>query len=208
MESNYEKAKKRTQETFLEYDQEEMIRRFGLRADEEFLFFEFSGLGCRVRRDNGLVECEDVSRSGYYEADFNAAMTVYDLLCWSKPDAKAGGEYVNMSSLHALSGAASAPSSGRLYGRFADAFDHKDGQLLEALKKLGGTPAEKGDAAAILTVFSDLKVLVRFWDSDEEFPSDLQLLWDKNVLSYIHYETVWYAGFTICERLLALMNTD
>lgn len=46
-----------------------------------------------------------------------------------------------------------------------------------------------------------LSVIVCFWDSDEEFPASLQILVDKNILKYMHYETVMFAISHLLKRL-------
>ena len=39
--------------------------------------------------------------------------------------------------------------------------------------------------------------------ADDEFDAQLQLLWDTGVLSYMHYETVWYAAGILMKQLRA-----
>lgn len=36
---------------------------------------------------------------------------------------------------------------------------------------------------------------------DDEFPASLQIFTDKNMLDYMHYETVWYAIIHMLERI-------
>ena len=49
-------------------------------------------------------------------------------------------------------------------------------------------------------------MIVRFWDSDEEFPATLQLLADKNILDYMHYETLMFALSYLLDRLKSEMD--
>ena len=46
--SNYEIMKERMAERFLTYDQEGIIRKLSLRADEEYLYLTFLSFGYRV----------------------------------------------------------------------------------------------------------------------------------------------------------------
>ena len=65
-------------------------------------------------------------------------------------------------------------------------------------RKVGG---HEVDAAALIEVFDGMKVQFRFWYSDEEFGPQLSLLWDRNVLQYMHYETVWFASCVLIGRI-------
>ena len=49
-------------------------------------------------------------------------------------------------------------------------------------------------------------MILRFWDSDEEFPATLQLLVDKNILDYMHYETLMFALSYLLDRLKSEMD--
>lgn len=57
-----------------------------------------------------------------------------------------------------------------------------------------------------LALFPFLPVIVRFWESDEEFPASLQILTDKNMLDYMHYETVMFALSHLMSRLKEEMD--
>ena len=58
-----------------------------------------------------------------------------------------------------------------------------------ACEKLGGVPVGKADVGYQLQLFEFLPVRLNFWNSDEEFPASLRLLWDFNLLDFMHYET-------------------
>ena len=73
--------------------------------------------------------------------------------------------------------------------------------LKQACVTLGGVQGGRGDVAYRIPMFEFLPVQFAFWQSDEDFPADVQLLWDKNVLDYMHYETLWYAAGHLMKRL-------
>lgn len=202
--SNYERTKNQMCAEFLGYDQEKMIERFGFEADERFLKFRFLGSGCRVDRQTGVVECADPATGEFSAADFNEAMTVYDLLCWSKPGAAPCGRYMNLQSLARLCGAASWPGNSG-FAEQARLFDGRTEALVKAAERLGGRPVSGGDAAAEIPVFGELRAILRFWASDDEFEPQLQILWDENTLMYMHYETAWYASAALLRRVCALV---
>ena len=73
--------------------------------------------------------------------------------------------------------------------------------MSHACERLGGEKREKGDTAYELQMFSFLPMVLRFWDADEDFPSSLQLLVDKNILDYMHFETTMFALGHLLQRL-------
>lgn len=203
--SNYEKMKRQMQSEFLKYNQDSMIKKFPIDADEEYLTFDFMGGLCRVHRQTGFVECKYIYTDVFQEADYNEAMTVYDLLCYSKSDAVPAGQFVNMKSISKFHTALSGSASG-FYSREAQRFDKQNTALCDALEKLGGTIDSSGDVAAQIPVFCGLNLLFRFWNSDDEFEPEIQFLWDANVLAYMHYETVWFANGIIVRRVCEIME--
>lgn len=65
--------------------------------------------------------------------------------------------------------------------------------MRKACQNLSGRKLAGGDVAYELDMFPFLPVIIRFWESDEEFPASLQILTDKNMLDYMHYETLMFA---------------
>ena len=49
-------------------------------------------------------------------------------------------------------------------------------------------------------------MILRFWDADEEFPASLQILVDKNILDYMHYETLMFALTHVLGRIREEMD--
>lgn len=198
--SNYEQMKWQMQVEFLKYNQEDMIKRFSLTASETYLLFDFMGGSCRIHRKSGLVETSYGYMDGFCEANYNEAMTVYDLLCWSRPDAVSSGRFVNMQSISPMQNGTSRLGTD-FFRQEARLFDHQEESLRTSLEKLGGIADESGDVAARIPVFRGLNVLFRFWNSDDEFVSEIQFLWDERVLDFMHYETVWFANHVLVRRV-------
>ena len=133
-------------------------------------------------------------------ANYNEAMTIYDVLCNSKEYYHPAHEWVHIGSLSTVRGGNLANDS----NFFEDAgkkFDGKTAELAKACERLHGIKLEKGDVAYQLEMFSFLPVILRFWESDDEFPASLQVLVDRNILEYMHYETVMFAIGHLLERV-------
>lgn len=198
--SNYEKMKDEMAGAFLQYDQERMIRKFGLEHDGAFLYLRCLNRHYRINRQNGQVSWSEDAFRTEEKADYNEAMTIYDVLCCSGEDCHPAHEWVNVKSLSSVRGGTLEKGSDFFHnaGKY---FEGKADALSRACEKLGGKRLEKGDAAYELPLFPFLSTIVRFWDSDEEFPASLQILVDKNILDYMHYETLMFAISHLLNRL-------
>lgn len=205
--SNYETMKNNMASVFLQYDQESMIRKFTLEHDEDYLYIFFTGRKYRICRRTGAVTWSEDAFSTETKADYNEAMTIYDVLCCSRDDCRLSGEWVNIERLSSIRGGTLSKSG----GFFADAgkyFDGKAAKLDRACEALQGRKISGGDAACELDLFPFLPLCLRFWESDEEFPPSLQILTDKNILDYMHYETLMFAVSHVIGRLKDLVSGD
>ena len=204
--SNYEIMKRQMQKEFVKYDQEKMIRKFQLPHDPYYLYIHFISRKYRIHRTSGKVEWSDDGFIHSREADYNEAMTIYDVLCYSKDDCKLAGEFTNMKNLSSVHSTSAAPGGG-LFRKTEKSFDHKDQLLSLACERLNGTKYGKGDVAYQIPLFDFLPIAFQFWDSDDEFPAILNLLADKNMLDYMHFETVWFAMGHLMSRLREEMDS-
>lgn len=198
--SNYEITKRRMQKEFLRYDQEKMIQRFHLPHDPGYIYIQFVGRRYRICRNTGKISpIEDLPATAN-EAGHNEAMTIYDILCCSKEGCCLSGAFVNMKSLSSIHGSPSSVGNG-LFQDTEKRFDHKTKALAQACEHLNGVRTGKGDVSYQIPLFDFLPIVFQFWDSDEEFPPSLQIFTDKNILDYMHYETVWFAVSHLLERI-------
>ena len=202
--NNYEVMRDQMAGAFLRYDQKAMIRKFSLKHDADFLYICLVGREYRVDRHTGAVSWEDTDSKTVYPADYNAAMTIYDVLCCSKENCRASGEMVSIESCASVQGGSLSSQNRSFFQHAADCFDKDPAALAAACEKIGGTRLAHGDAAYRLDLFAFLPVSVAFWRSDEEFPASLQILVDRNILDFMHYETAMFALSHLMERLEAL----
>jgi hypothetical protein len=205
--SNYEITKRRVQKDFLKYDQEKMIQKFSLKADENYLYITFIGHSYRICRKSGYLEWSEDNFVTCVEGDFNEALTIYDLLCDSKENCHAANDFINLNSLSSLQSSSKKLGDGLFHGE-DKIFDHKEELFGNVCEKLGGIKAGKGDVAYELPLFDFLPCRIQFWNSDDEFDAQLQIFMDKNVLKFIRYETVWYAVSHLMKRLTEEMENQ
>ena len=89
---NYQITLVRTRELFLKYDQRAIIDRFSLNADERYLYLTFVARPYRIERATGAIE---FLKDRWRPAGHGDGMTIYDILCDSKPDARVSGRFQN-----------------------------------------------------------------------------------------------------------------
>ena len=78
-------------------------------------------------------------------------------------------------------------------------------KLKKACEILKGRKINQGDVGYIIDIFDFLPVMFIFYDQDSEFPAEIKLLWDENILNFMHYETTFYVAnqlFDILEELI------
>lgn len=198
--SNYEKMKNDMAAVFLQYDQERMIQKFGLEQDPEYLYIRCLERNYRISRTSGRVSWSEDAFRSEETADYNEAMTIYDVLCYSREDCRLAHEWVNVKGLSGVRGGTLEKGSD-FFQNAGACFDGRTGALIRACEKLQGKKLEKGDAAYELQLFPFLPMILRFWESDDEFPASLQILVDKNILDFMHYETLMFAISHVLRRL-------
>jgi hypothetical protein len=167
-----------------------------VQKDGEYLYLHFCGFPYRICRADGHL----FRRVGehWLPADSHGeVLTVYDYLCDAKPGRALAREPVSMAHLggHVHTNLAAASGSLEL------AIDRAPDAFRRACEALGGTPARGGDICYDLELFPDLPVQLRFWHADEDFPPSLDLLWDRNTLQFLRYETTWFAAGVLRGRL-------
>lgn len=186
---------------FLEYDQQMMIRKFCLDADGQYIYLTYLHTPCRIHRDTGCIE-ENVCNQWLECRDFSTVMTIYDLLCYHKGEVppQLFGQWCAVGTF-VVTGVTQTDT---FTGKYAKLFDGRLDTVKAACEVLGGElqPSMAGaNVTCLFPVTPFFSVLLQFWESDEEFPPKLLLLWDRNTLSFIHYETTFYLQGDLLSRL-------
>ncbi len=201
---NYRLARDRAAEYFLDFPQEEMISRWNLASDSDWLYLQFLCRDYRICRKTGQV----FRQADGSAADFSEALSIYDLLCHEGAPKTPSGSYAPVNSL----GIRYVGVQTDFHSKSAAYFDRNFETFLSACHSLGAQSLAIGDAGFSFPIFRDLKVQLKFYRADEEFPAALTLLWDTNTLGFMKYETVFYvAGVLqslICQQMDAIATTS
>lgn len=201
MRDNYAIMAEQARQLFLNYDQETLCRRLGLTYTEEDIPIRFLDQTLHIRRRDGQVLTEAGDN-----ADFNAVLSVYDILCHSEEVPTLQGQFVPTTALHRIQGTHSVHEN--FHNPEADFFDSRQEALPRACRAMGGVPSVPGDICYILPVFDCFPCCLRFWASDEEFPASMQFFWDANATDFVHYETLWYIAGALTRRLMELIELE
>ena len=188
---NYKISRDRAIEYFLSFDQDVLIRNWALSCDDDRLFVSFLGSVYAICRHTGRVFRPDGQESGFEET-----LSLFDLLCHESPVKTCTGRFAPVNSLNGRPKAIGVGTD--FHSNIASHFDRNPDAFRRACLSLGGTPMALGDLGFSFPVFGDLTVRLKFYGSDEDFPTSVVLLWDENMLQYVFYETVFYiAGFLL-----------
>lgn len=200
--SNYETMKQAMAQKFSSYDTDAMIEKFQLQHDAAYLYLSVLGRAYRIDRRSGQVSWSDDGFLTSTEADYNAAMTLYDVLCCSQPDCRLAHTWVNVRSLARVQGGTLEKSSDFFQGA-GRIFSGKAEALARSCQALQGKKLDQGDVAYQLDLLPFLPLQLVFWEADEDFPASLQFFVDRNTLAYMHYETLMFALSHVLDRLQA-----
>ena len=206
--SNYDRQVDIAKGIFMEYDHRQLIRKFGLEANEAWIYLTFLNTPCRISRVNGGIE--ELIDNGWRECrSYDTVMTVYDILCYHRgnvmPDLS--GRWCTVGNF-IVTGITQADGFARKYAR---AFDGNLARFKGACERMGGEIMPRMAGADLTCRFwatPFFPVLLQFWEGDEDFPPKLMVLWDSNTPSFLHFETTFYLQGDLLERLMRLFNKE
>ncbi len=186
---------------FLAYDQQLLIRKFRLEADEGHIYLNYLNTPCRINRRDGTVE-ENIQDRWKECRSFSTVMTIYDLLCYHQGQIAPilAGQWCAVGTF-VVTGVTETDTFTKKY---AAIFDGHTEELKAACEGLGGVlqPRMAGaDVTCRIPVTPFFPVLLQFWEGDEEFPPKLMLLWDRNTDLLLHFETTFYLQGDLLQRL-------
>lgn len=181
--SNYDQVIENWRLKFLEMDQEELIRKFQLEADEEFLYIIYFSKKFRIDRKNGFIT-EDGKSPG-----FDTVMNIYNTFYYSAAHPVASGNLVAFRQVKRVYPFEAAYRRTIIF-RLQELFAGKTEELRKACEALGGTLLPQGDVGYVLPVFPFLNIAVLFWDKDEEFEAQANMLFDSEITEFMHEENV------------------
>ena len=198
---NYEISRDRAQEYFLGFEQNELIRAWGLEHDEGHLYVRFFDRDYRISRQDGTV----LRWWSGEPAGFSEVLSIFDLLCHTGGNKTVSGQFAPVNS---LKGRPPMGVGTDFHTGIASRFDRDVDGFARACRELGGVPVAMGDLGFRFSVFGELSVILKFYRADEDFPASLTLLWDDNTLAFVFYETVFYMAGHLLGAIAEIMDKE
>ena len=189
---NYELLVEQWRIKSLSFDYKERYEALGLPGYSEGVFLPIECFGRLYeidRRDGTIRDVLQPERKPH----FYTAMAIYHLFYFSKERPVNSGRFVPFREVKRC--APFDPAFKKLILRpFARAFEGKKELLIETGEKLGYKRIKYSDAGFEAKAFECMPVQILFWDGDEEFPAQANILFDENIIDFTHEETVVVIG--------------
>lgn len=201
--TNYEQTRDKAQFLFLQHDQSAMIEKFHLKHDEKYIYINFVGREYRIDRSIGKIEWSEDGYRHVTQGNFDETLSIFDLLCCSRKGCCLSGRFARINNLKGT--VYSSGLGDDLFRSSVKYFEEHAAEFARACEQLGGIRENVGDISYRIPIYDFLPVLLQLWVGDEEFPSNMQVLWDENVLDYMRYETTYYCVSQLLSRLRELM---
>lgn len=174
---------------FSGYDPQRIAKILDLKYDEQYLYIFYFQVPYRLRlRDGVLEKCRDGKWGG--ELYFNETMSIYHLLQYTKDCPGVSGEWIPNDRLdtRTRSGGRADP----LLEHFAKEFSGHPERLERACRDMKSVKLDKGDVGFQFWAFEQIPLQMIFWDADEDFPAQTQILVDSRITDFVR------AGTTGC----------
>ena len=184
--SNYEIVREQWQQRFLEMDQNDLIKRLPeLAKNGDYLTIRHFNRSLGIHRKDGyIVALEDND-----PVSLTTCLNIYTLLYYCKNDAKYMNDWRPFPQLR------NAGPYGPAYNKtvlhdFASTFAGHTDLLEKAFKIMGGVKLPLSDVGYEVKGFECIPVRFFFWDADDEFPAQGNILFDYGCTDFIHVESI------------------
>ncbi len=184
--SNYELQCDQWRQRFLAMDQGALLRRLPeLKVEGDYLTLRHFGRRLGVHRREGSVVAPDDAEP----VSVNTRLNVYTLFHYCRDGARRTGEWLPFAQLKGASPFGPAFQK-TVTEVFAATFSGRTEALEEAFRRMGGVRLPVSDVGFEVKGFECIPVRFHFWDGDDEFPAQANLLFDRSATDFIHVESV------------------
>lgn len=179
--NNYDQWRIDWQQRFLSMDKAALLRKLPfLQLEDQAVLVPYFDRVIAIRLDSGAIEPP---------LSLMDEMNIYTMLWYSKEGASLTGQWLPFEELKDARPFGPAFRKGNL-APFAATFDGQPEKPAQALVSMGGKKLPHGEVGYEIPVFPCIPMQVLFWDGDEEFPAQANLLFDKSATDFIHVESI------------------
>lgn len=184
--NNYEKWCQEWQERFLTLDQDVLLKKLPeLQAEGDYLTLLYFHQKYGIHRTTGEIVCFARTEP----LTLFSKLNIYTLLWYCKDTAAFQNEWLPFRSLKDASPFGPAFQK-TVIDVFAATFSGHVKELTKACLEMGGQKLSHSDAGFELPAFACIPVRFLFWDGDDEFPAQANILFDKGATDFIHVESL------------------
>jgi hypothetical protein len=202
--NNYLKACEDWRLRFLEMDQSQLKEKLPeLKKEGDYLILELFDKKFGIHQQTGLIITFDDGKP----APIVSQLNIYTLFGFVSPQAKFQDNWVPFRELRGASPFTKAFENNVLEP-FAETFSGQLDKLASACVKLGGVKLSHSDAGYQLNSFECIPIRFLFWDGDDEFPAQSNILFDVSATDFIHVESTVSLAIEGIERLAETAGID
>jgi hypothetical protein len=187
MSDNYEACCEDWRKKALGFDFEERYRALGLpgysSGDLPISYYGERYMISRADARITRVEKPDL------KVDFQIALAIYHLFYYSAKSPVNSGHFIPFRDVKGA-GPFDPAFKKQILDPFARAFEGKKDLLIAAGESLGFQRLAQSDAGFEANAFVRVPIRFLFWDGDDEFPAQANILFDENITEFTHEETV------------------
>lgn len=182
--SNYDMQLQQWRRRFLDMDHAALCRKLPeLEAAGYQLRLWHFGRRLAVSLTDGTIRCLSDQRP----VSYNEQMNIYTLFHYCVPGTRLTGEWLPFRDLRHASPFAAAFQRGIILP-LARTFSGRGELLPGAVEKLRGVRLSASGFQ--LPAFACIPMRLNFWDGDEEFEAQANLLFDRSAVDFIHVESI------------------
>ncbi len=183
--SNYMKLCMEWADKFMQMDRQDLLRRVPeLKEEKGYLTIDHFGRKYGISEKDGSI----CSLDGDQEPDTTEMLNIYTLLGYAKEGAFFMDRWVPFADLRNARPFAPAYKIGET-DVFSATFSGHVKELREAFIKLGGKGLPQGDVGYEIKAFQCIPLRFFFWDRDEEFEAEGNILFDYSATDFNHVES-------------------
>jgi hypothetical protein len=183
--SNSERLYTHFQKLFLKLDHIKVAKKLHLKYDNDNLYISFFNIPFSVNRHTANVTNTLNGNNNCYRKK----LLILHHLYFHKVDAENSGNMVAFRNLRECSVFEPAYQKMTLTP-FVEYFNKKSYLLKKRAIDTGGQITTGADVSFIINAFPLIPLQFFFWDGDDEFPANANILFDKNIAQFIHPESI------------------
>lgn len=184
--NNYDKLCENWRERFLKMDIRQLMQKLPeLKSEGDYLTIRHFGRKYGIHRQTGVI----VPVGGNHAVSNTVKLNIYTLFGYVSPSAKLRYEWVGFEDLKGTSPFAAAFKKG-IIEPFARTFAGHTDRLQLAMEAMGGKKLAFSDMGYQVDAFECIPVRFLFWEGDDEFPAQANILFDSSATEFIHGESI------------------